>query len=95
MAHQNRAADSVALASAAASTDSDRRGLELLRNEFNNVQAWSEKFIEARTSLSATNLTISEGALNNDEEAQKIIRCGQFLAQMFADGTFQDDAACH
>lgn len=95
MAHQNRAADSVALASAAASTDSDHRGLELLRNEFNNAQAWSDKFIEARTSLSATNLTISEDALTNDEGAQKIIRCGQFLAQMFASGTFQDDAACH
>jgi hypothetical protein len=95
MAHQNRAADSVALASAAASTDSDHRGLELLRNEFNNVQAWSDKFIEARISLSAANLTNSEGALENDEEAQKVIRCGQFLAQMFAAGTFQDDAACH
>ena len=41
-AYQGRAADSVALASAAASTDSDHRGLELLKNEFNNVQAWAE-----------------------------------------------------
>src|SRR5579871_1199 len=38
-AYQGRAADTVALASAAASTDDDHRGLELLRNEFNNVQA--------------------------------------------------------
>jgi len=95
MAHQNRAADSVALASAAASTESDNRGLELLRNEFNNAQAWSDRFIEARSSLSAANLTNSEGALNDDEEAQKIVHCGQFLARMFAGGTFQDDAACH
>jgi len=95
MAHQNRAADGVALASAAASTESDNRGLELLRNEFNNVQAWSDRFIEARSSLSAANLTISEGGLQNDEEAQNIVHCGQFLAQMFAGGTFQDDAACH
>ena len=94
-AYQNRAADSVALAAAAASTESDTRGLGLLRNEFNNAQAWSDRFIEARTSLSAANLTNSEGAFNNDEEAQKIVHCGQFLAQMFAGGTFQDDAACH
>ena len=95
VAFQNRAADSVALASAAASTDPDDRGLELLRNEFNNVQAWADKFVEARNSLSAANLTISEGGLKNDEEAQKVVRCGQFLAQMFAGGTFQDDVACH
>ncbi len=94
-AYQGRAADSVALAASAASTDSDNRGLELLRNEFNNVQAWSEAFVEARNSLSAANLTTSENGLKNDEEAQKILGCGQFLAQMFASGTFQDDAACH
>jgi hypothetical protein len=94
-AYQGRAADSVALASAAASTDDDHRGLELLRNEFNNVQAWAESFVDARNSLSAADLSMSETQLNNDSEAQKIIRCGQFLAQMFAGGTFQDDAVCH
>ena len=94
-AYQGRAADSVALASAAASTDDDHRGLELLRNEFNNVQAWAESFIDARNSLSAVNLTTSEHPLKDDYEAQKIMSCGQFLAQMFAGGTFQDDAACH
>ena len=95
IAYQERAAESVSLASAAASTDSDYRGLELLRSEFNNLQAWADGYVKARNSLSAANLTISEGALKNDEEAQKIVRCGQFLAQMFSGGAFQDDAACH
>ena len=95
IAYQERAAESVSLASAAASTESDSRGLELLRNEFNNLQAWAEGYVKARNSLSAANLTISEGALTNDEEAQKIVRCGQFLARMFAGGTYQDDASCH
>src|SRR5271165_240817 len=94
-AYQGRAADSVALASAAAATDDDHRGLELLRNEFNNVQAWSESFVEARNSLSAADLTTSENPLKDDPDAQKIIHCGQFLAQMFAGGAFQDDAVCH
>jgi hypothetical protein len=94
-AYQGRAADSVALASAAASRDDDHRGLELLRNEFNNVQAWAESFVDARNSLSAVNLTTSEHPLTDDYEAQKIIRCGQFLGQMFAGGTIEDDAACH
>jgi hypothetical protein len=95
IAYQERAADSVSLASAAASTESDNRGLELLKNEFNHLQAWSEGYVKARNSLSAANLTISKDALTNDEETQKIVHCGQFLAQMFASGTYQDDAACH
>ena len=94
-AYQGRAADTIALASTAASTDSDRRGLELLKNEFNNVHAWSDAFVKARSSMSAVNLTTSEDALKSDPDAQKLVRCGQFLAQMFAGGTFQDDAACH
>lgn len=94
-AYQGRASDTIALAAAAASTDSDRRGIELLRNEFNNLQAWAESFIDARNSMRAVDLTTSENALKNDPDAQKIISCGQFLAQMFAGGTFEDDAACH
>ena len=95
MAYQGRAADGIAFASSAASTDSDNRGLELLRNEFNNVQAWAETFTKARNSMNATNLTVSEAAVKNDPEIQKLVHCGQFLAQIFADGTFRDDAACH
>ena len=94
MAYQGRAADSVALASSAASTESDHRGLELLRNEFNNLQAWADTFIKARNSLSATKLTTSENALKEDQDVQKLIYCGQSLAQMFAGGTFQDEVAC-
>jgi hypothetical protein len=94
-AYQGRASDSVALASAAASTDDDHRGLELLRNEFNNVQVWAERFVDSRNSLSAADLSTSENPLKDDEDAQKIISCGQFLAQMFGGGTIQDDAACH
>ena len=94
-AYQGRAADNVALAAAAASTDSDYKGIDLLRNEFNNVQAWADSFVDARNSLSAVNLTTSENPLRDDSDAQKIIHCGQFLAQMFAGGTFQDDASCH
>ena len=94
-AYEGRAADNIALASTAATTDADHRGLELLKNQFNNVQAWSDAFVRARSSMSAVDLTTSEDPLKNDLEAQKIVRCGQFLAQMFAGGSFQDDAACH
>jgi len=94
-AYEGRAADSIALAAAAASTESDHRGLELLTNEFNNLRAWAESFVDARNEMRAVNLTTSEHPLKDDEEAQKMMHCGQFLAQMFAGGTFEDDAACH
>lgn len=90
---QGRASDSVALASVAASTDADNKGLELLRNELNNVQTWSDRFIKARNSMSTG--AISATTLNDDQDAQKILHCGQFLAQTFAGGTFQDDVTCH
>ena len=93
-AYQERAADHLALAAAAASTDDDYRGLELLRNNFNKGQDWSERFVQARTSLSAANYTVTEHAYENDLEAQNIVQCGRFLAQMFASGTFQEDASC-
>jgi hypothetical protein len=95
LAYQGRAADNVSLAAAAASTDSDYHGLALLKNEFNNAQAWSESYVRARNSMSAADMNMSEHPVDNDQEAQRIITCGQFLAQMFAGGTFQDNAACH
>ena len=95
IAYQERAADSVSLAAAAASADSDYRGLELLRNEFNNLKAWTDRFFQARKSLSAQYMTLTDTPLQDDDEAQKIIHCGQFLAQMFPSGMFQDNAVCH
>jgi hypothetical protein len=94
-AYQGRASDNIAVASSAASTESDYRGLELLRNEFNNVQAWSEEFVKARNSQNAANLAVSESWPQDDPDVGKMTRCGQFLAQMFPSGKFQDDAACH
>ncbi len=95
IAYQERAADSVALATAAASSESDYHGLELLRNEFNNLKAWTDRFFQARKSMTAQYMTLSDTPLQDDDQAQKIMRCGQFLAQMFPGGTFQDDSACH
>lgn len=95
VALQDHAAERIALASVAASTESDKQGLELLRTEFDNAKAWSDRFIQARSSLSAANMTMTEGSFKDDEDAQKIIRCGRFLAQMFAGDKFQDDVACH
>ncbi len=92
--YRARAAEKVHLAAATASTDEDRSGLELLRREFTNVQAWSNKLVEARNSMSAANLTMSESALQEDPMFQNILHCGQYLGQMFGSGSFQDSDLC-
>jgi hypothetical protein len=93
-AYESRAADSLALAGAAASKEDDHRALELLTSEFTNIKSWADHFVDARNSLNAAELSTSEDPLKNDEDAQKLLGCGQFLAHMFASGTFQNDAIC-
>lgn len=92
--YRGRAAKSYALANAAASTDSDRNGLQLLTNEFNNLQTWSNNIVQARNSMSAANLTLSQDGLQNDPLSQTIVRCFHFLGPMFASGRFEDDGSC-
>ena len=93
-AYEAHASDAIALASAAASTDSDNRGLELLKSEYTKVQQWSDRYVEARISLNAAYLSTSENAINDDADAQHALRCGQFLEHMFANGAIQDNTAC-
>jgi hypothetical protein len=37
---------------------------------------------------------MSENVVKDDPEAQKLLQCGQFLAQMFAGGKFEENTAC-
>jgi hypothetical protein len=92
---RDKAAESVRLASAAASNDADRNGAQLLNNQFNNVQDWTNKLIEARKSMSTANLSMSPDALKDDPLYQKIAGCSEFLGQTLAAGSFQDNPSCH
>lgn len=92
--YRGRAAKSFALAHAAASTESDKKALQLLTNEFENLQKWSTNLVQARNSMNAANLTLSEDALLNDPLSQKILQCFRYLGPMLASGTFEDDGSC-
>jgi hypothetical protein len=92
--YRERAAHALSLASVAATTDADRRALQLLTNEFDAVRQWSDKLVEARKS-NAAQYTMSENALRDDPLSQKIVACGRFLAPMLAGGNIQDDPSCH
>ncbi len=90
-----RAQNQVAMASAAASSDADRNVDQLIKHEFEAVQEWSNKLLEARKSLDAAKYAIAPSALRNDSLSQKIVTCGRFLGQMLASGSFEDDPSCH
>lgn len=93
--HRAQAQTGLAVASTAVSTEADRNGYQLLNNEFENVQAWSNKLLEARKSMNAAQYALSPDALKNEPLSQKIIACAHFLGQMLISGTFQDDHSCH
>ena len=86
----NRAQDSLRLVSLAASSESDRSALQLLRNEFNNMKTLSDRFVAANRSR----IYIPTDALDNDPLDQRILSCGRSLAAMAANNQFVDDGLC-
>jgi len=87
-----RFADSkLQLAAAAASTDPDQKTLELLRNEFTNMQQESDSLLAMRARVSE----IRPDTLDNNPQDQKILACQRALAQVAASKQFQDDPSCH
>ena len=93
--YQEKAASSLRIASVAAKTSADHSAFQLLTNEFQAVQEWSDGLVKARKTMSAGKYSLSEDALRNEPLSQKIINCGHFLVSMLAGGSFQDDASCH
>ena len=93
--YRARAQSGLGIVTAAVATDGDRSGEELLKGEFDAVQEWSNKLLEARKSMEAAKYALSPGALQNDPLSQRIISCGRFLGQMLASGEFQDSPSCH
>lgn len=87
-----RFADSkMQLAAAAATTEPDQKTLELLRNEFNNMQQESDNLVAMRARVSE----IRPDTFDNNPQDQKILACQRALAQVAASKQFQDDPACH
>lgn len=89
--YSGAAATALSLASAAASTDDDRKAFQLLNNVYNNMQSLSSKMLSARKNMNY----IAPDALQNDPLDQQILACGQALHAMAASGRYQDASACH
>jgi hypothetical protein len=89
--YRSPAVTNLRLASVAASTDADRKGYQLLSNEFDNMKMLSDRFVDAHTAMHYTSLD----ALESDPLDQKILNCARSLAAMAASGQFVDDGSCH
>jgi hypothetical protein len=89
--YRNQAAINLRLASVAIQTNSDRRALQLLTNEFQNMSNLADKYITARNNMTYT----SPDALQNDDLNQRIVACGHTLGSMAASGQFVDDGSCN
>lgn len=79
------------LVSLATATDSDRKAVQLLTNEFNNMKKLSDRFVDATKSRSY----VAPDALENDPLDQRILNCARSLAAMASSNQFVDDGSCH
>lgn len=87
-----RSADAkLQLAIAASITDPDQKAVELLRNEFTNMQQMSDQFLAMHAKAS----NIAPDTFENNPLDQKILACSRALASMAATKQFQDELSCH
>ncbi len=89
--YRDQARKGLRLVEVAASTDADKNVFPLLTNVFNNMNALSERFLEA----TRTRTYIPPDSIGNDPIDQRIMNCAHSLAAMAANGQFVDDGACH
>ena len=92
---RSHATTGLELAAAAATTDEDNQGLDLLRNQFDKVGTWSDRLLQESKNSDTAKYSVRPGTLREDPASQNIIACGRFLATMLAGGKFKDDISCH
>ena len=90
--YRRTAQDKMAMTSASATTEADRKALPLLENAMGMVAQLSDRFLALRTTLTY----VSPDALDHDALDQKILTCAQGMAaQAIPGGPFEDVSACH
>jgi hypothetical protein len=89
-----RVQEGLGQATVAATTDSDRNALQLLKNESDNLTAWAAQVLADRQRLNGAR-TVDPNSLANDPALAKITSCGRFLNTMIVSGAFADDSNCH
>ena len=81
---------SLAQTQAAVSTDLDQKAFPLLTNEFNTMDALTDKYLKITVSRDY----LAPNSLNSDPLNQKLLTCWQSLASMASSNQFVDDGSC-
>ena len=89
--YQRTSNSKLALASTAATTESDRNGIALLTNELGFAKMFSDKYVKLRKQGIGT----FADALINDPLSQQILACAQGMSEMAASGQYRDVGSCH
>jgi hypothetical protein len=92
--YRDRAQNDLDQVALAASTAADHDALQLLENEYANLEQWASDVVATRNSLNATR-TVNPTAMQDDQTLAKISACGRFLSSMLVSGSFADDPSCH
>ena len=89
--YRRTSASKLALASVAATTESDRNGIALLTNELGFVKMFTDKYVERQKQGIGT----FSDDLNADPLSQQILTCAQGITAVAASGQYQDVSSCH
>jgi hypothetical protein len=81
---------SLAQTQAAASTDLDQKAFPLLANEFNTINALTDKYLK----IAGSRDYLAPNSLDSDPLNQKLLACWQSLASMASSNQFVDDGSC-
>ncbi len=81
---------SLAQTQAAVSTDLDQKAFPLLTNEFNTMNALTDKYMKITVSRDY----LAPNSLNSDPLNQKLLTCWQSLASMASSNQFVDGGSC-
>ena len=88
--YRRQVRSSLAQTQAAASTDLDQKALPLLMNEFNTMNALTDKYLK----ITANRDYLAPDSLNSDPLDQKLLTCWQTLASIASSNQFVDDGSC-
>jgi hypothetical protein len=88
--YRRQVRSSLAQTQAAASTDLDQKAFPLLTNEFNTMNALTDKYLRITVSRDY----LAPNSLDSDPLDQKLLACWQSLASMASSNQFVDDGSC-
>ena len=88
--YKRQTQSSLAQTQAAVSTDLDQKAFPLLTNEFNTIDALTEKYLKITVSRNY----LAPNSLNTDPLNQKLLTCWQSLASLASSNQLVDDGSC-